>query len=147
MYQSFFKTHGFYLHDNIGVSKYFKWSEALWLPKMKVFAFPNSEQVRNIKKLASNLDKVRESFGRPIIITSWLRPPEYNAMIGGAPRSSHMNGLAVDFVVKGLDCNFVKQELMHNKIVWPYRGEIDTTNWIHLDLNGDRWFYAKNPNK
>lgn len=42
------------------------------------------------------LDKLRELFGKPIVITSSYRSPEYNAKIGGSINSQHCLGNAVD---------------------------------------------------
>lgn len=48
------------------------------------------------------LYKVREHFGKPVIINSAYRTPEYNAKIGGAKRSQHMYGTAADFHINGV---------------------------------------------
>lgn len=128
------------VYEKIPGSKYFTWAEALFLQSVNSYAIPSLEQQMNIIKLATQLDRVREHFGRPIQVTSWLRPGAYNKMIGGAPFSFHKSGLAVDFIIPGLDTQSVQQELYQNKTVWPYRGELDTTTWIHIDLGGDKWF-------
>jgi uncharacterized protein YcbK (DUF882 family) len=128
------------VHDLIPGSKYFKWSEALWLPQLKSYADPSLDQQYNIIKLATALDRVRDFYGKPIRVTSWLRPDAYNKMIGGAPFSFHKSGAAVDFVVVGLPCQQVKTELEKRKDIWPYRGERDTVERVHLDLGGDQWF-------
>jgi uncharacterized protein YcbK (DUF882 family) len=46
---------------------------------------------------------LRDWWRRPVIITSALRCPSHNAAVGGAQRSKHMEGLAADVVVKGVD--------------------------------------------
>lgn len=128
------------LYNKIPGSKYFTWAEALSLPKVAGYANPSLDQQLNIMKMATALDRVRDHFGRPITITSWLRPDAYNKLIGGAPFSFHKSGLAVDFIIVGVPLEVAKQELMARKDIWPYRGERDTTTWIHLDLGGDSWF-------
>lgn len=128
------------LYSKIPGSKYFTWAEALLLPKVNAYANPSIDQQMNIMKLAGALDKVRDHYGKPIQITSWLRPDAYNKMIGGAPFSFHKSGAAVDFVIPGLIIELVKQDLQRRADIWPYRGEKDTSNWIHLDLGGDKWF-------
>lgn len=42
------------------------------------------------------LDELRELAGIPMFITSSYRSPEYNAKVGGAKRSMHLKGRAVD---------------------------------------------------
>jgi len=134
---------GFYdMLEKIPGCEWFTWSEALWLPRMNAFALPSTAQKKNIKEVARLMDRIRAHFGRPCIVHSWLRPTEYNKLIGGAPRSSHITGSAIDFHVRGIDCRIVKKEIQEKKL-WPGRGEIDTTNWVHLDLNEGPWFYAR----
>lgn len=128
------------LQDNIPGSKYFKWYEALWLPQVQAFAAPTAAQQANIIKQAKALDELREYFQAPIVVHSWLRPPAYNKLIGGAPQSKHRVGLATDFHVTGHSCTAVKKELMADPSLYPGRGEINTINWIHLDLSGTTWF-------
>ena len=121
-------------------SKYFTWGEALWMPTVQAYALPTPLQMSNIVTLARNMDRVRDHYGRPIIIHCWLRTPAYNKLIGGARGSAHMEGAAVDFHVQGVDPFKVQQELSKNKQLWPFRGEVGTPGWVHLDLKEGRWF-------
>lgn len=128
------------LYNKIPGSSYFTWAEALWLPRVSAFANPSIEQQMNIMKLATAMEPVRKHFNLPITVTSWLRPDAYNKMIGGASFSFHKSGLAIDFIIPGLTIEHVKRELLNNKQLWPYRGELDTTTWVHLDIGGTNWF-------
>lgn len=128
------------LYSKIPGSSYFTWAEALWLPQVSAFANPSIEQQMNIMKLATALEPVRKHYNRPITVTSWLRPDAYNKMIGGATFSFHKSGLAIDFIIPGLNTQTIKQELYQNKALWPYRGELDVVERIHLDLGGNTWF-------
>jgi len=107
---------------------------------VSAFANPSLEQQMNIMKVATAMEPVRKHFNMPITVTSWLRPDAYNKMIGGATFSFHKSGLAIDFIIPGLTIEHVKRELINNKQLWPYRGENDTTTWIHVDLGGTNWF-------
>jgi len=42
------------------------------------------------------LQEMRTLLDRPFIVNSAYRSPEYNAFVGGAPRSKHMEGIAFD---------------------------------------------------
>lgn len=128
------------LHELIPGSKYFKWNEALYLPRMQAYARPALSNQANICKVAMALDRVREHFGKPITINSWLRPLEYNKLIGGAPQSAHIQGLAVDFTVAGVSPQVVTQTLAKDKSLWPGRIELDAITWTHADLMGDQNF-------
>jgi hypothetical protein len=127
------------LYTNIPGSKYFTWSEALWLNKVSGYALPTVAQASNIINLAVCLDKVRDHFARPITVNSWLRPYYYNQLIGGALNSAHIDGLAVDFTISGIDSGKVREVLIKDKTIWPYRGELDVA-WVHLDMRAGPWF-------
>ena len=49
------------------------------------------------------LETLRDKWGRPLILTSALRCPFWNAHIGGAEKSMHMRGKAVDIKVADLN--------------------------------------------
>jgi len=44
---------------------------------------------------------VARDFGEPLMITSGYRSPSYNSKVGGAKKSQHMLGKAVDFAISG----------------------------------------------
>ena len=50
-----------------------------------------------LARIAGILERCRAVTGRPLKITSGWRDPEANAGAGGAKRSQHMSGRAVDF--------------------------------------------------
>ena len=51
---------------------------------------------RNAEILAEHLEVVRLELGKPLRIRSWYRCPKHNANVGGAPKSIHLAGAAVD---------------------------------------------------
>lgn len=81
------------------ISKYFTVGEFLRYDQARVPT--NLETQRNILKIAQELDKVREGWGSPIIITSGFRPPSVNARVGGVRNSRHIVGDAVDIAPQG----------------------------------------------
>ncbi len=69
---------------------------------------PGATELRNLKRLAETLEKLRSALGnKPILVTSGYRSPALNAAIGGSKSSRHMQGLAVDFIAPG--CGTVMQ--------------------------------------
>ena len=49
------------------------------------------------------LEDVREHFGKLVFINSGHRCKEYNAKIGGRKNSKHLDGIAADIVVDGVN--------------------------------------------
>ena len=58
---------------------------------------PSDQQLENMKKAAEGMEAIRKLLGKPIRVSSWLRLPAVNQAIGGAAKSSHMDGWAIDF--------------------------------------------------
>ncbi|YAF94194.1 MAG: D-Ala-D-Ala carboxypeptidase family metallohydrolase [Nodularia sp. CChRGM 3473] len=52
--------------------------------------------INNMMKTAQGFGKIRDKYGSPIAVTSGYRPPAVNRRIGGASRSQHIQGLAID---------------------------------------------------
>lgn len=58
------------------------------------------QYMANVKKLAENLQILRDHIGVPININSCYRPPDYNKRIGGAKNSQHLTASAADITSK-----------------------------------------------
>lgn len=53
-------------------------------------------------KLVGFLQRIRDHYGKPIIITSGYRPKEYNKSVNGATSSLHIEGCAADIRIDGV---------------------------------------------
>jgi hypothetical protein len=117
----------------------FTWRQALQQGYQGGYAVPTPEQMDNITKQAKALMAVYNHIGG-FTVTSWLRTPEHNARVGGAPHSAHLTGLATDFIPKLIDAETAKSEI---KILGIYPGgmELDSKGWVHLDLVHKTHFY------
>ncbi|MGF1521034.1 MAG: D-Ala-D-Ala carboxypeptidase family metallohydrolase [Leptolyngbyaceae cyanobacterium] len=63
---------------------------------------PDQATVNAIVRIALLAQEARDRIGRPFLVTSWYRPPEVNARVGGASLSRHIVGDAIDFYCDGL---------------------------------------------
>ena len=99
--------------------------------------------------LAALLQKIRDHFGRPVVITSGYRTAAHNAAVGGAKSSQHLLGKAADFWVEGVPVATVAD---YAEKLLPGRGGIGRypkdakhpkrmTGWVHIDTrtNKSRW--------
>lgn len=130
---------------NINVESYiegtvFKWKDALYLHTTDRYAIPNPTIQVNIIKQAHALMPVFSMLGG-FKITSWYRPEEYNKLIGGSVKSSHTQGSATDFQPSHVTIEEAKKKIQASHI-YPGGGELNSTNWIHLDLIHKAWFTA-----
>jgi uncharacterized protein YcbK (DUF882 family) len=60
------------------------------------------EYIPNVKKLAENLQVIRDNINRPIQILSGYRSPAWNKKVGGKTKSYHMKAMAGDLAVKDM---------------------------------------------
>ncbi len=84
------------------------------------------------------LDKLQRSriiAGRPLFINSAYRDELHNAMIGGSPRSYHLEGRAFDISLR----NFQKDELIRILISARFTGlGINYNSFVHADTGRKR---------
>lgn len=59
--------------------------------------YPTRMKVKELK----HIQKIRDHYGKPMVITSGLRCSRYNREVGGIGNSRHKSGYAVDFAIKG----------------------------------------------
>lgn len=109
---------------NVKLSRYFK---------VKEFACKDGSQVVFIDDhLYTVLDILRRKLGKPVIITSGYRTPEWNAKCDGAKYSYHMRGMAADIRVDGISAKELANKL--DEIVPDECGIIVYKSWVHFDV-------------
>ena len=106
----------------------------------------------NLLSLAIDLEAVRDDeITGPIRIVSGYRTPEYNRSIGGALRSYHLQGKAVD-----IKCSKLTASQLHNRFSQLMASGIISDgglglydSWVHYDHGpvGRRWNKQKKKGK
>lgn len=108
--------------------------------KYKEFACKDgSDTIFISPRLVDILQKIRDHFGKPVIINSGYRTESYNKKIGGAKYSQHKYGAAADIVIKGVSPMEVAK---FAETLLPDCGGIGIYNtFTHIDVrkNKSRW--------
>lgn len=95
---------------------------------------PNDEQTNNLRRLCVEiLEPLRAAIGKPIRITSGLRVPVLNTIIGGVSNSDHCLGRAADIQVEGMSAKSVCEAI--KSLDLPYRQVIHEFGaWCHVSI-------------
>lgn len=118
------------------LSKYFTLEEVVSSQTASRLDLDNTppEDIKTNLALTCRLaDEVRELLGKPMLVSSGYRSPAVNAAVGGAARSAHMTGYALDFISPG----FGTPEDVVRAV---YRSKIDFDQiimegtWVHLSF-------------
>ena len=104
---------------------------------------PNSYQISNMVGTAVKIfEPLREWVGGPVKINSFFRCEKLNRAIGGAKRSQHMEGRAMDLDdTFGHKTNaemykFIKENLNFDQLIWEF-GDDENPDWIHVSYVSD----------
>jgi hypothetical protein len=100
-----------------------------------------TELLANVNKLLTAVNGILQELGVTLItVTSGFRPSNINAKVGGAKKSLHMTGLAIDLFDP--DNQIGKQlkeryELLDKYELWLEEPS-KTPQWLHLDMSKNR---------
>jgi hypothetical protein len=102
--------------------------------------FQRQHQCDTAVLLAQFVQRARDFYGRPAIITSGYRPPKINAQVGGASRSEHLYDRpdtgAIDFYIDGIPVIQLQRWADER---WPYSlGYGAPKGFIHLGMRPGR---------
>jgi len=126
---------------NYYIPKYFKIEELVDPVMLKRFGSYNLFKNALDSRILFEIDNIRTFFNKPITINNWniggefslrgLRP--FDCKEGGL-LSAHKFGKALDFDVKGLTAEEVRQAIIKNssKFINISRME-DNVSWVHID--------------
>jgi hypothetical protein len=102
--------------------------------------FTSQYQCDTAMVLCQFVQRARDHFGRPAIITSGYRPPKINAQVGGASMSEHLYNSpdtgAIDFYLDGM--SVLELQKWADK-TWPYSlGYGAPKGFIHIGIRPGR---------
>ena len=116
------------------LSKHFALEELTATQQRHLDNRPPPEVVETLKETAEHMERVRRLLGdRPITVSSGYRSPAVNRAVGGARKSAHLTGHAVDFNCYGFGspkavCRAVAgSDLKFDQL-------IEEGTWIHISF-------------
>ena len=92
---------------------------------------------RVLPQVWSNLETLAQSLGRVITLNSAYRTPEYNASVGGAKNSMHVQRKAVD-IQWGTSSVQGRVDMIQKAIDAGFTGIGCYNSFIHVDIGGKR---------
>ena len=105
---------------------------------------PTAKHFEVMKVTAEELfEPLREYVGGPIRVNSFYRSEELNALLkGGARRSQHMKGQAMDLDALGGRSNsemfmIIKDQLDFDQLIWE-GGNYSEPEWIHVSYVSEK---------
>lgn len=104
---------------------------------------PTSEHLASLKLLAEKVfQPIRDHFAVPIHISSGYRSRILNNAIGGATKSQHCTGQAIDIDVDGTSItnkqifDFIKDNLEFDQLIFEF-GNDSNPDWVHVSYSKD----------
>lgn len=96
--------------------------------------------MQNLDKLLIAVNKLRDAWGKPLIVTSGYRPGHYNKSAKGAIKSAHTTCEAVDF--KDADGEFGKWCLANLPLLEECGLYMESPAYTH-EPPGKRWIHVQ----
>ena len=95
---------------------------------------PSEEVMDNLKFLAEKLEDVRVLLRNPMLVSSGYRSRTLNAHLGSRDTSSHIKGLAVDFISpsfgnpEAIVKAIVESDIQYDQVI------LEFNRWVHLSF-------------
>jgi uncharacterized protein YcbK (DUF882 family) len=103
--------------------------------RLKIDNTPNLAQLTAGIALANKMQQLRDAIGKPFDITSGFRSPALNKAVGGSKTSRHMQFLACDFNIEGMEPHEAVLAIKETKIsvdkVFVERGCVHMQTYVN----------------
>jgi hypothetical protein len=126
------------LSENLELSEVIRSESA---KRLGVNNTPTAEHIENLKVLAEKIfQPIRDHFGVPIRISSGYRSAALNKKIGGAKKSDHLVGKAIDIdqdntsITNAQVFDFIKNNLKFSQLIWEF-GTDKNPDWVHVSYD------------
>lgn len=101
--------------------------------------FPPQRKLSGVNEEVTSRFNELQGFVGPLKVISGYRSPSYNRRVGGAKKSQHTSGNAIDVDVRHLSIE-QRQELIKYASALGYKGIGVYANTIHLDMGSRRYW-------
>jgi|TARA_R110002020_G_scaffold24063_1_gene79448 zinc D-Ala-D-Ala carboxypeptidase len=130
-----------YLSKNFTLTELIKSQTAV---RLGIDNNPSSQQIFHLQNLCENvLQKIRDRFEKPVIVSSGFRSIELCQAIGSSSKSQHAKGQAADIEVLSVDnkvlADWIKNNLIYDQLILEFYKESDPqSGWIHVSYINDK---------
>ena len=128
------------------ISKHISYNEAIrsdTATRKGIVNIPDEYELSNMVITAEKIfEPLREWVGGPIKVTSFFRCEELNKAIGGAKRSQHREGRAMDLddtfghKTNAEMYHYIKENINFDQLIWEF-GTDENPDWIHVSYVSD----------
>lgn len=99
-----------------------------------------AQYLDNVKRLATNLQVLRDIVASPITIISGYRSPRHNDSVEGKKKSQHLCARAADVAVRGMRpaevAKLIEELIANGQMEQGGLGRY--AGWVHYDIRGYR---------
>lgn len=96
---------------------------------------PDAKQLAAMRLVAERVfEPVRRWLGKPIVVSSFFRSLQVNTLTGGAERSQHCTGEAIDIDTDTDNrriFDYIRKNLEFDRLIWEFGNDSEPA-WVHV---------------
>lgn len=120
------------------ISEHISWKEAVKSQVAERYGKKNEPDERELQAMRLVAERVfepvRRWLGKPIVVSSFFRAKQVNVLAGGAERSQHCKGEAIDMDTDTDNrriFDYIRKNLDFDKLIWEF-GDDKEPAWVHV---------------